>query len=142
MNKLAIIVSSHGYFAQEALRSAEMIIGKQENVGVVSITPDKDMISALTELQEVYAQLDTRQGTLILTDIIGGTPSNICGNLMMSNENILLYSGFNLPILLEVLLNRQLSLTEMQKKIEDTYQQSLYNLNEVMKGSDEDDQVD
>lgn len=141
-DKIAVILSSHGYYAQEALRSVEMIIGKQENYGVVSITPDKNLEEAFEELSGVYEGLDNGRGTLVLTDIIGGTPSNICGKLMMSHDNILLYSGFNLPVLLEVMLNRGLPLEEIGEKIEAAYSQSLYNLNEIMKGGESDDQVD
>lgn len=141
-DKIAVILSSHGYYAQEAVRSVEMIIGKQENYGVISITPDKNLESAFVELNGIYEGLDNCKGTLILTDIIGGTPSNICGKLMMSHDNILLYSGFNLPVLLEVMLNRGLPLEEIGGKIEAAYSQSLHNLNEMMKGEESDDQVD
>lgn len=142
MGKFAIILSSHGFYAQEAMKSAEMIVGKQENFATVSITPDKNLESALEELKKVYSKLDKSNGTLIMTDIIGGTPSNICGNLMLSNDNVLLYSGFNLPVLIDVLLNRDKSLEDIGKRIEGTYKESLFNLNDLMKGSVDDDQVD
>ena len=140
MSDIAVIITSHGYFAKEALASVEMITGyKQENCAVVSISEGKDYADCLAEIKVAYASLDTSAGTLILCDIYGGTPANISTYLAIENSNIIIYSGFNLPILLEILLTKSnMNLTEISEKIEKIHKFSLTNITEKLKGSIQD----
>ncbi len=122
MSKIAIILSSHGFFAKEALASVEMIMGsKIENIGVLSVTEGKDYETVLQEAKDLVHELNTENGLLILTDIFGGTPSNVATYLAIEDENIIVYSGFNLPVLLELMYAREMEKSQLQLKIEETY---------------------
>ena len=101
---ISIIVASHGLFAQEALKTAEMILGvPQENTAIVSVTAGRTSDECLAELTDIHNQQSEKtEGTLILVDIFGGTPANIATYLTLTNENVQVYSGLNIPMLLEL----------------------------------------
>jgi len=143
--EVAVILTSHGLFAQEALNSAQMIAGYEfENCGVVSVTEGKDYATCLAELQALYSSLNTEAGVLVLCDIYGGTPANISTYLAIEHPEVMVYTGFNLPILLEVLLTRQgSSIEEISAKVEEVHSLSLTNIREALKGDGGDgDQMD
>lgn len=143
MSNTSIILASHGYFAQEALKSVEMIIGyPQEDTHVVSVSAEKDYDTCLNELRNIYNNLNHDNGVLILTDIYGGTPSKIATHLALEHENILVYSGFNLPILLEIMFQRHLDLTELSQLIESVHGSSLINISNRIKEINNGNQVD
>lgn len=146
MAKTAIILASHGLFAQEAKKSAEMIIGhEQENVAVLSVTEGKDYNTCLDEIHALYDQLDTKEGCLIITDIYGGTPANVSTYLAIEHpEDVVVFSGLNLPLLLEVLLDAVSDLKELEIKIESIYADTLVNISKKLKGmvNDNGNQVD
>lgn len=143
MSSYSIILASHGYFAQEALKSIEMIIGyPQDACYVVSVSADKDYDTCLNELRNIYNNLNHDHGVLILTDIYGGTPSKIATHLALEHENILVYSGFNLPILLELMFQRELNLDELSQLIESVYSSSLVNITKRIKEINNGNQVD
>lgn len=120
MAKCAVILSSHGLMAFEALNSAAMILGSMpENVEVVSVTPNKCYEDCLEELHQKYDALDTHEGCLMITDIYGGTPANIASYLSIEHpDDVIVFSGLNLPVLLEVFLDNTSDLKELEAKIE------------------------
>ena len=143
MNRYSIILASHGYFAQEALNSIEMIMGyPQEDCYVVSVSAEKDYDTCLNELRTIYNNLNKENGVLILTDIYGGTPSKIATHLALEHENVLVYSGFNLPILLEIMFQRELDLNGLSQLIESVYGSSLINITKKLKEINNGNQVD
>lgn len=140
-----IILASHGYYAQEALNTAKMIIGEAADKAlVISVTPMKTYDMCLAELQQLYQSLpDKESGVLILTDIFGGTPANIAGYLTLTEPDIQVYSGFNLPVLMELLIMAPQTLADAGELIERAYAGSLVNISEKMKeGMENGDQVD
>lgn len=142
MTKVALVVASHGEFAKYALQSAEMIAGKQDNCGVLSVDMDFDLQDAIDQMKEQLSQLDRSAGTIILVDILGGTPSNVSGRLVFEEENILVLSGLNLPMLLDLLTNRERSLDELASSLEQSYQQGFKNITELFKQGDDDDECE
>jgi mannose PTS system EIIA component len=139
-NHIAIILMSHGNFAKSAIESAELIVGKQENCDTVSVF----LVDQVDELrQEMFNKvdtLDTSNGLLVLTDIVGGTPTNLALNLL-DRENTLICSGLNLPMLLEVLINRDKSIDELKDIIENAYNCGMVvrTINDLEKEDDNDD---
>ena len=115
MKEIPVILISHGHYAKYALESAEMIIGKQENCEVISVTEDKDLDSVTKELEKVYKKLKNEKGAVILTDIRGGTPSNAAANLLVREDDILALSGYNMPLLLELFTNRDLEMEDLKE---------------------------
>lgn len=145
MAKQALILASHGEFAKAARETMEMIIGhQQENIGTVLVTEGKVYEDALEEIKALYETLDTTEGCMILTDIYGGTPANVATYLAIEHmDNIRVFSGLNVPLLLEVVLDQTSSLTEMEEKIESIHKDTLVNITKKLKGMNENgNQVD
>lgn len=140
-----LILASHGYYALETLKTAKMIIGSlADEVSVISVTPDKTYDECLKELQDYYRSVeDKEKGVLIFTDIYGGTPANISVYLAMTEPDILVYSGFNLPVLMELLISDPDNLEGAASVIEAAYSIGLVNISKKLKESEENgDQVD
>lgn len=145
MAKQALILASHGEFAKAARETMEMIIGhKQENIGTVLVTEGKVYEDALEEIKALYETLDTTEGCIVLTDIYGGTPANVATYLAIEHmDDIRVFSGLNVPLLLEVVLEQTSSLTEMEEKIESIHKDTLVNITKKLKGMNENgNQVD
>lgn len=130
-----LVLVSHGNFAMEALKSAEMIMGPIKNVNVLSVVPGMDLKETARKLEEAVNEVKGNAGVIIMTDIIGGTPSNAAGILSLSMDNILALSGFNMPMLLEVLISRNLCLNEIAEKICNAGRDSIVNITENVKKS-------
>ena len=127
MNEIGIILISHGYFAKYAMDSAEMIVGKQENYKVISVTDDKDLEDVLKELEDSYKILSKDREV-----IFGGTPCNATSRLILNGENVVAYTGFNLPVLLELLLNRDRPIDEIKSNLERTYNETFIDISEMV----------
>lgn len=141
MNEIGIILISHGYFAKYAMDSAEMIIGKQENYKVISVTDDKDLENVLKELEDSYEILSKDREVIILADIFGGTPCNAASRLIVKGEEVTAYTGFNLPVLLELLLNRNRPIDEIKLNLERTYNETFINVSEMILNKAEEDET-
>lgn len=130
-----IFLASHGMFAQEALNTAEMIIGNpQKNMAVLSVTKGKTYEESLREVQTKLADLKKQNAeTLVLVDIYGGTPGNVATYITLTNDDVLVYSGLNIPVLLELCLSQPENLAAAKEIIEKTYPQALVNITEKAK---------
>lgn len=142
MNKAALIVASHGQMAKYALDSAEMVVGKQENCGVLTISMDLTLADAVKQLDEEFSRLDHRAGTVILVDILGGTPSNVCGRLALLHDNVLVLSGLNLPMLIDLLMNRERSLEEVAASLEESYHNGFSNITQLFNERKDEDECE
>ena len=136
MKEIGIILISHGHFAKYAMDSAQMIVGKQENYEIVSVTDDKDLEDVIEELKSAYGKVKNEREVLILADIFGGTPSNSSSRILLEGAEVEVYTGFNLPVLLELLLIRDLPMEEIKEKLEATSKETFINLNGKLKGQD------
>lgn len=122
---IAILVGSHGNYAKEALKSAEMVIGEQKNTAYFTLTEMMDLSMTIEVAEVAYQSLDKETGTLILTDIVGGTPTNVATVLKKKGKNISLLAGFNMPLLLEALLNREQELEELVVYLKELFEGTL-----------------
>lgn len=138
--KFGVILISHGYFAQEALRSAEMIVGVQENVATIALTIDKNIEMLSNELEEVIKDLDTKDGLLILSDILGGSPSNLVAKKILENNKILGICGFNLAMLLDLFIDPAISITQVKDKLSKSYKLGFTCLNDKLSEGGDDDE--
>ena len=130
MNEIGVILISHGYFAKYAMDSAEMIIGKQDNYKVISVTDDKDLEDVIKELEDSYNALSKGRDVIVLTDIFGGTPCNAASRLILSGKKVTAYTGFNLPVLLELLLNRDKPLSEVKLDLEKVHNETFISISD------------
>ncbi len=105
MSGLGVVVATHGEFGKALIASAEMIVGKQENVTSVSLAPDDNLAGCIDALKCALDQVECGASAIILIDLFGGTPSNATG-MVLCERDCAVISGVSLPMLLEVLLNR------------------------------------
>ena len=104
---IGIVVVTHSTLAAEFIRAAEMIIGPAEKLQSVSI--DRSMAPETVQQQVKQILSDVGQdgdGVIILTDMFGGTPTNICAEFMQ-DRNVEILTGVNLPMLLKCISARQ-----------------------------------
>ena len=137
--KVALMLMSHGDFATELMRSLEFIIGKQDNYDTLGVHLDDQIDDLRKQMFEKIDNLDTEAGLIVFTDIVSGTPMNLAG-LLLERDNVLLCSGMNLPVLLEVSLNRENTVEELKELIKDVYQNGMVmRTNADISEEDEDD---
>jgi PTS system mannose-specific IIA component len=103
---IGALLVSHGHLAQELLAAAEMIVGEISHIQAVSIGWHDDVNEARTEIQRRIADVDAGSGVLLLTDMFGGTPSNIAYSFHEPGK-VDIVTGSNLPMILKVASQRE-----------------------------------
>ena len=98
---IGIVVVAHFNLAREMVAATELIVGKQEQFAYVDIFPDEDVQKVKKMVVEALKRVDSGDGTLMLTDMFGGTPSNIA--LSFHNPGIVdVVTGVNLPMIIKI----------------------------------------
>jgi len=98
---IGVVVVTHGQLATELLNAAETIVGELPRFAAVSIGWHEDTEDARAEIAEAIARVEQGQGVLILTDMFGGTPSNLAMTFLEPNR-IEVLTGVNLPMLIKL----------------------------------------
>lgn len=106
---VGLVVTTHGRLAEELLRTAESIVGSLERSEAVSVAADVSMDDARARLGEAVKRVDSGEGVLVLTDMFGGTPSNLA--LTFLDDKLEVVTGVNLPMILKVASARSGSLS-------------------------------
>ena len=99
---VGVIVVTHGQFGKYLLEAAQTILGPQEQCAHIAVEGAVEMSALLSDLKHTVKQLETGDGVIILTDMFGGTPSNISLSLLQPGKVDVL-TGANLPMLLRIL---------------------------------------
>lgn len=132
-SQIPIILASHGPFAQGLLECAEMLIGDQEDISVISIQRESNINEVKKHLFKTYQNVNKGDGVLILVDLLGGSPCNLASELVITQNDVVLYCGINVPTFLEILSNRDLPLHELHQVINDVFPDSCLNVGEQLK---------
>jgi mannose PTS system EIIA component len=103
---VGLVIVSHGGLGAELVRCAEMIVGKQDNVEAVSIGTSVDVDTAREEVGAAIKRVQAGRGVLILTDMFGGTPSNL-SLAFLDDNNVEVVTGMNLPMLIKFASHRK-----------------------------------
>ena len=98
---IGLILVTHGRLAEEFVHAMEHVVGKQEAVATVCIGPDDDMERRRREIADAVKRVDSGEGAIILTDLFGGTPSNLAISLMKAGT-LEVIAGINLPMLIRL----------------------------------------
>lgn len=108
MKKKAVLIITHGVFGKELLKSVEMIMGEQEDVNALglSLGESVDELRSIADKNIVENQ-SAGMDTVILVDILGGSPSNIALYLLKKYNDIKLMTGVNMAMLIEFLQSRE-----------------------------------
>jgi mannose PTS system EIIA component len=98
---IGLVLVTHGRLAAEFITAMEHVVGPQEAVEGICIDADDDMEARRADISAAIARVDRGKGVIILTDLFGGTPSNLAISLMKS-EGIEVIAGVNLPMLIRL----------------------------------------
>ncbi|MET0168786.1 MAG: PTS sugar transporter subunit IIA [Aliihoeflea sp.] len=98
---IGIVLVTHGRLADEFRNAVQHVVGKQERLETVSIEADDDMEQRRRDIVDAVARADSGTGVIILTDMFGGTPSNLAISVMAAG-NVEVVAGVNLPMLIKL----------------------------------------
>lgn len=102
---IGLVLVTHGRLAEEFVAAMEHVVGPQERVAVVCIGPDDDMEDRRDEILLKVADVDSGDGVVVLTDMFGGTPSNLAISIM-DQAKVEVVAGVNLPMLIKLAQKR------------------------------------
>ena len=124
--RIAGVVVTHGHLAGELLAAAEMIIGPISHIAAVSIGWHDDVDVAREEVQRAINRVSQQRGVLLLTDMFGGTPTNIA-SMFLEEGVVEVVTGVNLPMVIKLAThNGDELLTELARRICDQGRQGIY----------------
>ena len=103
---IAIVIGTHGWAAEQLLKTAEMLLGEQENVGWIDFVPGENAETLIEKYNAQLAKLDTSKGVLFLVDTWGGSPFNAASRIVVDKEQYEVIAGVNIPMLVETLMAR------------------------------------
>ena len=103
---IGLVLVTHGRLAEEFLHAVEHVVGSQEKFATVCIGPEDDMDQRRKDIVAAVGSVDDGQGVIILTDMFGGTPSNLAISIMQEGK-IEVIAGVNLPMLIKLTSVRQ-----------------------------------
>ncbi len=98
---IGLVIVTHGRLAEEFLYAMEHVVGPQEAVAAICIGPDDDMERRRRDIFKACEQVDQGQGVILLTDMFGGTPSNLAISVMEQTKAEVI-AGLNLPMLIKL----------------------------------------
>lgn len=108
---IGIVIVAHGGLAREYLSAVEHVVGKQQGMRAVSIEEDHDRAAKQAEICAAADDVDTGEGVVVVTDMFGGSPSNLSLCACVSDDRQILY-GANLPMLIKLAKSRHLSVPQ------------------------------
>ena len=103
---IGMVLVTHGRLAAEFIAALEHVVGPQRNIEAVCIGPEDDMEKRRQDIVRSVAQVDDGSGVVLLTDMFGGTPSNLAISIM-DKARIEVIAGINLPMLIKLASLRQ-----------------------------------
>jgi PTS system mannose-specific IIA component len=98
---IGMILVTHGNLAEEFVHAMEHVVGDQPDVVTVCIGPNDDMERRRSEIADAITKVDSGEGVIVLTDLFGGTPSNLAISLMQAGK-VEVIAGINLPMLIRL----------------------------------------
>lgn len=98
---IGLVLVTHGGLATEFVTAMEHVVGPQHGVAAIAIGPDDDMEARRGDIAAAIAQVDGGRGVILLTDLFGGTPSNMAISLMQPGK-VEVIAGVNLPMLIRL----------------------------------------
>ena len=129
---IGLVLVAHAGIAQEILESAEMIMGKIEGVEAVSINPN-DQVEGIRDAIETAINKVDHGGVIIMTDMFGGTPSNMSLSFLQENR-IEVLTGVNLPMMIKFLADRnKFEVAELAEKLKQCGRESIIVAGEYLK---------
>jgi PTS system mannose-specific IIA component len=98
---IGLVLVTHGRLAEEFVVAMEHVVGKQEQIASICIGPEDDMEGRRADIAEAIKSVDSGRGVIVLSDLFGGTPSNLAISLMETGR-VEVIAGINLPMLIRL----------------------------------------
>ena len=108
---IGIVIVAHGGLAKEYLAAVEHVVGRQSGIRAISIAPDHDRAAKQAEICVAADKVDAGDGVVMVTDMFGGSPSNLSLMACQSRNRKIIY-GANLPMLVKLAKSRHLSVPD------------------------------
>ncbi len=132
MKKIGGVIVSHGQVANELLAAAETVVGALSHIAAVSIGWHDDVEVAKDEIERAIRKVSDGGGVLLLTDMFGGTPTNISAMFIKENE-VEIVTGVNLPMVIKLASqDEETTLAEIAREVEEQGKQSIYRTSELL----------
>lgn len=126
------VVVTHGQLARELVNAAETIVGEIHHITAVSIGWHDDVETAREAIKAAIDQVDDGSGVLVLTDVLGGTPTNIAASFM-GIEQIEIITGVNLPMVIKLASQQKdEDLAAVARHVRDQGRQDIYLASEIL----------
>ncbi len=103
---IAIVIGTHGWAAEQLLKTTEMLLGEQGNVGWIDFVPGENADTLIEKYTARLTELDTHEGVLFLVDTWGGSPFNAASRIVVDKTNYEVIAGVNVPMLVETFMAR------------------------------------
>lgn len=130
--KIGGVIVSHGRLANELVAAAETVIGELNHIASVSIGWNDNVETAKEEIAKAIRKVSSGAGVLLLTDMFGGTPTNISA-MFIGDSEIEIVTGVNLPMVIKLAAqSKEISLGEMAKEVEEQGRQAIYRASELL----------
>lgn len=130
--QVGVVIVTHTDYGFRLLKAAEFIIGSQENCRAVSVDVTHEVAHTVETLTNAVAETDQGSGVIILTDMFGGTPTNISLSLLSSNR-LEVVTGVNLPMLIKILSSRSKPLDQLAAEAKTAGIQGIVVAGEVLR---------
>ncbi|WP_225639631.1 PTS mannose transporter subunit IIAB [Candidatus Profftia sp. (ex Adelges kitamiensis)] len=106
MSSVAIVISTHGVAAEQLLKTAEMLLGKQNNVAYIDFVPGENTEILIEKYNKILINLDSSKGIIFFVDTWGGSPFNAASRISLNKDNYQVIAGVNIPMLVETFMAR------------------------------------
>jgi len=133
---IGVVVVTHGQLATELVNAAETIVGDLPRFAAVSIGWHDAVELAREEIAEAVARVDSGRGVIVLTDMFGGTPSNLAITFLAEGQ-VEVITGVNLPMLLKLASTRQAAdLREVARGIREDGRTGIWVASDLLRGEE------
>lgn len=133
---IGLVLVTHGQLAAEFLAAMEHVVGPQPHVEAISIGPDDDMEQRRADLVAAVARVDSGAGVILLTDMFGGTPSNLAISIMQGGE-VEVIAGINLPMLIKLTsVRKEMALGQAVEQAQEAGRKYINVASRVLSGED------
>ena len=128
---IGLMIITHGNLALELRSAMEHMIGDQNNIEIFSITPEDDIEIQKNNIEKKLKELNQGKGVIILTDVFGGTPSNLALNFLEPGV-VEIMSGVNLPMLIKICQLRDKDILEVIQEGKNAAQKYISIASEIL----------
>ena len=133
---IGLVIVTHGELAIELKRATEHVVGPQDAIQTICIGPDDDMELRRADIRKAVEAVESGSGVILLTDMFGGTPSNLAIS-MLREDKVEVLAGVNLPMLIKLAEARQsATLADAAQKAKDAGQRYIAIASRILKGEE------